>query len=212
MNGIICRWYFWQAKFPEGKLYCVWDTLRYCLWGCIPCGICSAPWLVRCTIQVLRVVAMMFYLLAYCGFILLSSKGLAVCGCSKILQIYVCKLIGWILYYRSRLRLIVACCSNMYHNWSWKFSYTLHSNAMKWFLNVWIDLSTLLALWLLGGTNWQLISMVVITIFNAVDALLSMKWNHVFIPRLFKSVVNHRKYLIISLSLLFFVTVFIISL
>ena len=37
---------------------------------------------------------MMLYNLAYCGLLLFSLVGLAVCNCSKIFQIYVCKLIG----------------------------------------------------------------------------------------------------------------------
>ena len=39
-------------------------------------------------------VPMMFYLLDYCGLLLLYIVGLVVCGCSIIFQIYVCKLIG----------------------------------------------------------------------------------------------------------------------
>ena len=50
--------------------------------------------------------------------------------------------------------------------------------------------------------------MEVIVIFKAIDASLSMKWNHGLIPRLLKSSVNDVKSLIVSLSLLFFVAVF----
>ena len=50
--------------------------------------------------------------------------------------------------------------------------------------------------------------MVVIYIFNAVDASLSMKWNPVLILRIFKSIVNDVKARIIYLSLLLFIAVF----
>ena len=52
----------------------------------------------------------------------------------------------------------------------------MNSPAIKWFLNVCIALSVLFALWLLGGTNWYLMFMVVIVSFKAVDASLYMKW------------------------------------
>ena len=47
-----------------------------------------------------------------------------------------------------------------------------------------------------------------LTIFNAADASITMKWNPEFIPRIFKSVVNYVKSRIISFSLLFFIAVF----
>ena len=56
--------------------------------------ICSATCLVLVTIRVIHVLPIMLYLLEYYGLLLLSLVGLAVCGCSKILQIYVRKLIG----------------------------------------------------------------------------------------------------------------------
>ena len=45
-------------------------------------------------------------------------------------------------------------------------------------------------------------SMVDIYIFNADDALLSMKWNHRLIMRIFNSLINSVKARIISLALL----------
>ena len=83
----------------------------------------------------------------------------------------------------------------------------MHSTAMKWFLNFLIALSALFALLLLGGTNWYLMFMVVIVRFKAVYALLSMKWKPGLIPRLFKSPVNDVKALIITLSLLLFISI-----
>ena len=50
--------------------------------------------------------------------------------------------------------------------------------------------------------------MVVIVIFKAVDASISMKWKPGLIPRLFKSSGNYVKACIVSFSLLFFVDVF----
>ena len=96
----------------------------------------------------------------------------------------------------------------MSNNWRWKYLYTLHSLTMKWFLEVWIALSTLFSMWLLGVTNWYLMLVVVIFIFKALGSSLSMKCRPGLIPRLFKSSVNYVKYRIISLSLLFFVAVF----
>ena len=78
---------------------------------------------------------------------------------------------------------------------------------MKWFFNVCIAFSAFFALWLLGGTNWYLMFMVIIVIFKAVDASFSMRWKHGLIPRLFKSSVNDVKAFIVSLSLLFFIAV-----
>ena len=62
--------------------------------GCIPYGICSDPWLVQYTNWVLHVVPMMFYPLAYFVLLILSLMGLVLCGCSQILQICGCNLIG----------------------------------------------------------------------------------------------------------------------
>ena len=59
----------------------------------------------------------------------------------------------------------------------------------------------------LGGTNWYLMTMVVISISEDVDASLYMKWNPGFILRVFKSLVNYVKANIISLSLLSFISV-----
>ena len=49
--------------------------------------------------------------------------------------------------------------------------------------------------------------LVVIVSFNAVDALLPMKWKPGWITKLFKSSVEDVKTLIISLSLLLFIAV-----
>ena len=54
--------------------------------------------------------------------------------------------------------------------------------------------------------------MVAMAIFNASDDSLSMKWNPGFIPRVFKYVVNFVKACIISLSLLVFIAVVIMTL
>ena len=84
---------------------------------------------------------------------------------------------------------------------------TLHSTAIKWFLDVFIALSALFAVWLLGGSNWYLMFMVVIVRFKAVDDSLSMKWKPGWIPQIFKYSVKYVKALIVSLSLLFFIAV-----
>ena len=78
---------------------------------------------------------------------------------------------------------------------------------MKWFLNTLIYLSALFSLWLLEGTNWYLMFIIIVFRFNVVDALLHMKWKPGFIPRLVKSSVNYDKALIISLSFLIFISV-----
>ena len=101
--------------------------------------------------------------------------------------------------------LIVEFYESLSHNWRRKSLYTLHSPAMKWFLNVWISLSELFALWILVWTNWYLMFMEVIVIFKYVYASLSMKWKPGLIPRLLKSSVNSVKAFIIYLSLLFFI-------
>ena len=63
------------------------------------------------------------------------------------------------------------------------------------------------SLWLLGGTNWYLVFMVVIFIFKAVDTLLFMKWKPGLIPQIFKSSVIDVKALIVSLSILFIIDI-----
>ena len=55
---------------------------------------------------------------------------------------------------------------------------------MKWLLNVFIDLSTLFAMWLLGVTNWYWMFMVIIVRSKVVDASLSMKWQPGRVPRI----------------------------
>ena len=83
----------------------------------------------------------------------------------------------------------------------------MHSTAMKWFLNVLISLSALFDLWLLGGTYWYLMFMVIFFSFKALDSSLFMKWKSGLIPRIFKSSVNYVKALVISLLLLLFIAV-----
>ena len=58
---------------------------------------------------------------------------------------------------------------------------------------------------IIGGTNWYLMFTVVMTIFNDVDSLTTIKWNPGFITQLFKSVVNYMEACIIYLSILFFI-------
>ena len=70
-----------------------------------------------------------------------------------------------------------------------------------------MDLSEFIALWLLEGTSWYLIFMFFIVVIKAADALLSIKWNPELIPRILKSLGNSVKARIISLSLLFFISV-----
>ena len=88
----------------------------------------------------------------------------------------------------------------------------LHSTAIRWFLNVCIAISELFVLRLLGRTKWYLMFMVIIVSFKSVDALLSLKQKPGWITRLFKSSVNDVKSLIISLSFLFFIAVFSMTL
>ena len=112
---------------------------------------------------------------------------------------------GRVLDCLSRFRLVVACCKILSHNWILKYLSTIHSPAMKWFLDVWISLSALFYLWLLRGTSWYLMFMVGIVIFKVVDDSLFIKCKPGLIVRLLKSSVNVVKALIISLSLLFFI-------
>ena len=116
-------------------------------------------------------------------------------------------MLGRVLDCLSRFRRIVACCKILSHNLRLKSLYNLHSPAIKWFLNVCIDLYALFSLWLLVGTNWYLMFMVFIVIFMSVHASLSMNWEPGLIPRIFKSSVKDVKDLIISVSLIFFIAV-----
>ena len=61
----------------------------------------------------------------------------------------------------------------------------MHSTAINYFLKVWMSLSKLFYMWLIGGTNWYFMSMVVIFILKAVDASLSTKRNPGLIPHFF---------------------------
>ena len=78
---------------------------------------------------------------------------------------------------------------------------------MKWFLNVYMALSILFSMRLLGETNWYLVSIVFIAVFNAVDASFSMRFNPGLITWNFKYIVNYVKACIIYLSLLFLISV-----
>ena len=102
-----------------------------------------------------------------------------------------------------RFILVVACCRNMYHNWRWKSLSILYSPFIKWFLNMSMDLSALIALGLLEVTNWYLISTVVLNFFNTADYSSSIKCNHGLIPQILKSVVNSVKDHFFFSSLLF---------
>ena len=71
-------------------------------------------------------------------------------------------------------------------------------------MNVCFGLSSLFDIWLLGGTNWYLMFMVVIVNFKAVDDLFFMKWKPEWIPRLLKSSVKNVKafYYLLVISVL----------
>ena len=61
---------------------------------CIPYGIYSIPFMVLCTICILRVVSVMLYRLAYFGLLFLSLVGLTMCSFNEILRICGCGLIS----------------------------------------------------------------------------------------------------------------------
>ena len=63
-------------------------------WVCMYYGICSVPFLVRCTSFLLRVAPMMRVRLAYYELLIVYQVGLTVCGCNQILQICKYRLIG----------------------------------------------------------------------------------------------------------------------
>ena len=95
--------------------------------------------------------------------------------------------------------MIVSCCINMYHNWMCKSLSTLNSPTMKWFLNVWIALSTLPPydyLVELTGTLCPWLSFTCLKLCNTG-----------LILRLLKSVYNYVKACIIYLPLLLFISV-----
>ena len=94
MNCYICRGNFWRVEIFGGRtLLCM--ILVYLLFcGCVTYGIFSVPWLAWCTRNLLHVVPMMIFHLVYSELLLLSLVGLAVCGCSQILQICACRMIG----------------------------------------------------------------------------------------------------------------------
>ena len=112
----------------------------------------------------------------------------------------------------SRFRLIVACYKILSRNWIWKYFSTLHSPAMKWFLNISIFLSAFIFLWLIGGTNWYLIFIVDIVRFKALYASFFIKCKPGCIYWLFKYSVKDVKALNISFSLLLFIAVVRMSL
>ena len=94
MNCCICGRYFWHIKFLGGGGAILCQRLVLLLfWGCIPYVIHTVPWIVWFTIWIIHVVPIMLYPLAYLRLLLLSLVWLAVCGCSQILQIYLCRLI-----------------------------------------------------------------------------------------------------------------------
>ena len=93
MNCCICERNFGLVGFLGGNST-VSEIRSDIFWGCMPYLICSVPWLVLCTIWILREVPMMIYCLAYFGLLLLFLMGITVCGCNLILQICACRLIG----------------------------------------------------------------------------------------------------------------------
>ena len=83
---------------------------------------------------------------------------------------------------------------------------------MNWVLNVWMVLSALLALWLPGGTNCYLMSMLVMVFLSDAEASLSMTLNPVSNTQVLRFMVNSVNTFIIYLSLLFFIVSVRISL
>ena len=94
MNCCICEGHFRHVFLGGGGALLCLIFVPLLFWVCMPNVICSFPWLVQCTIRILRVVPMMLYHLAYFGLILFSLVGLEACGCSQIIQICACRLIG----------------------------------------------------------------------------------------------------------------------
>ena len=56
---------------------------------------------------------------------------------------------------RQRLSVRNVCGSNLSHSATWKSGCSELNPAFKWFLNVWIDLSAKLELWLCGSISWN---------------------------------------------------------
>ena len=72
-------WFFWEKTLP---------CLRFVpllFWECMPYVICSVPCMIRCNRGILHVLPTMLYSLAYCGLLLLSLVGLAVCGWFRLI-------------------------------------------------------------------------------------------------------------------------------
>ena len=151
--SILCR---------KTLLYLILVPLLF--WGCMTYGICSVLWMVQCTRNIIHVVIMMIYCLAYYGLLLLFLVGIAVFSCSQIIQICACRLIGgdelliWWAYLDWLFpgvvirptflgRSIYLLCTAPLWNGFWT-SGTISLNYPP--------------LWLLGGTKWYLKSMVVI--------------------------------------------------
>ena len=163
-------------------LNCCRETLicliffRLLFLGCITYGICSVLFLVLCTSHLIHVMPMMLYHFANSVLLSLLLVEKVVWLFYNYPKIWVqADSWGEILDCLSKFRLNFACCSILPHNWRWESLYMLHIPAMKWFLKVWIVLYALFGLWLLGGTNWYLMFIIVIFILNADDASLSMQ-------------------------------------
>ena len=169
--------------------------------------------MVLCSIWVIHVVPMMYYLLEYCGLLLLSLVGLAVCGCIQNIQRYLCKLIVGdyflidVLYSYLWLISVVICTTiggGIFHlrcivplrSGSWMYGLLslnccpcdyLGETTSNWY--PWLPFPFLMLL-----------------------MLFFVKCNPGLIPWIFNYVVNSVKARILSLSLIFFVTFFIMAL
>ena len=167
----------------------------------MPYGIYTASCLVQYISRVLNVVTSMLYPLEYYESLLFSLVGPVVCGCNKTLHRYVCMTIGGdgALNLQSIFRIFVACWIILYHSWMWKSAYTLQSDAMKCFLKVWISLYEFLSIWLPGGTNWYLLSMVIIDFLMILMLCCpwygTLCWFHGFLNML-SNIWNHLSYLL----------------
>ena len=68
---------FGMINLPGESLLCQ-RSVTILFWGCMSYGIYIDPWMVQCTIQVIHVVPMMFFILAYSVLLTFSLVNLAV--------------------------------------------------------------------------------------------------------------------------------------
>ena len=93
-NELLHLWRAFLACYFLGGILLYLKFIVLLFLRCIPYGICIVPCLILFTSHIIQLIPMMLYCLAYFELLLLYLIRIKVCGCSRIIKICACRIIG----------------------------------------------------------------------------------------------------------------------